>query len=54
MNSRSTGLYRNHRFAPEIIAHAVWLYHQFALSFPEVEELLAERGVIVRYEAVRQ
>lgn len=50
----TTGLYKNHRFLPEIIAHAVWLYHRFSLSFREVEELLAERGVTVSYEAVRQ
>ena len=49
----TTDLYKNHRFPPEIIAHAVWLYHRFSLSFREVEELLAERGVIVSYEAVR-
>ena len=46
--------YKNHRFPPEIISHAVWLYHRFSLSFREVEELLAERGVTVSYEAVRQ
>ena len=45
--------YKNHRFLPEIIAHAVWLYHRFSLSFREVDELLAERGVIVSYQAVR-
>ena len=50
----TTDLYKNHRFPPEIIAHAVWLYHRFSLSFREVEELLAERGVIVSYEAVRR
>ena len=44
----TTDLYKNHRFPPEIIAHAVWLYHRFSLSFREVEELLAERGVIGR------
>ena len=54
INSRSTSLYRKHRFPPEIIAHAVWLYHRFSLSFREVEELLAAHGVIVSYEAVRQ
>ncbi len=54
MLSPTTRLYRNHRFPPEIIAHAVWLYHRFSLSFREVEELLAERGVTVSYEAVRQ
>jgi len=46
--------YKNHRFPPEIIAHAVWLYHRFSLSFRDVEEMLAERGVTVSYEAVRQ
>ena len=54
MISGTTSLYRKHRFPPEIIAHAVWLYHRFSLSFREVEELLAERGVIVSHEAVRQ
>lgn len=53
MRSRSTSLYRKHRFPPEIISHAVWLYHRFSLSFREVEELLAGRGVTVSYEAVR-
>jgi putative transposase len=46
--------YRGYRFPPEIIAHAVWLYHRFCLSFRDVEELLAERGVTVSYEAVHQ
>ena len=47
-------LYKNHRFPAEIISHAVWLYHRFCLSFRDVEELLAQRGVTVSYEAVRQ
>lgn len=47
-------LYRGYRFPPEIISYAVWLYHRFCLSFRDVEELLAERGVSVSYEAVRQ
>jgi len=46
--------YRGFRFPSEIISHAVWLYHRFCLSFREVEELLAERGIIVTYESVRQ
>ena len=54
MSSRTTSLYRKHRLPPEIIAHAVSLYHRFSLIFREVEELLAERGVIVSYETVRQ
>jgi putative transposase len=46
--------YRGYRFPPEIISHGVWLYHRFALSFRDVEELLAKRGIIVSYETVRQ
>jgi len=46
--------YKHHRFPPEIIGHAVWLYFRFALSYRDVEELLAERGVILTYETVRQ
>ena len=43
-----------HRFPAELISQAVWLYHVFSLSFRDVELLLAERGVIVSYESVRQ
>ena len=46
--------YQGYRFPPEIISHAVWLYHRFCLSFRDVEDLLAERGVTVSYEAIRQ
>ena len=46
-------LYRGHRFPPEIISRAVWLYHRLTLSFRDVEDLLAERGIIVSYEAIR-
>lgn len=46
-------LYHRHRFPAEIISHAVWLYHRFSLSFRDIEELLASRGVIVSNEAVR-
>jgi putative transposase len=45
--------YRGHRFPPEIISHAIWLYHRFTLSFRDVEDLLAERGITVSYEAIR-
>ncbi len=45
--------YAGHRYPSEIIAHAVWLYQRFCLSFRDVEDLLAERGVIVSYETVR-
>jgi putative transposase len=46
-------LYRGYRFPAAIISHAVWLYFRFALSHRDVEELLAERGVQVSYEAIR-
>ncbi len=48
-----TRSYRGYRFPPEIISHAVWLYYRFCLSFRDVEDLLAERGIIVSYEAIR-
>jgi len=51
---KPTPSYQRHRFPSEIISHAVWLYHRFCLSFREVEELLAERGLTVTYETVRQ
>ena len=45
--------YLRHRFPPDIISHAVWLYHRYGLSFRDVEDLLAERGIIVSYETIR-
>ena len=45
--------YKGHRYPAEIIAHCVWLYHRFPLSFREVEELMLVRGVIVSYETIR-
>src|SRR6266705_2281613 len=50
-NGRSR--YYGHRFPAEIISHAVWVYHRFCLSFRDVEDLLAERGIIVSYETIR-
>jgi len=50
-NGRSR--YYGHRFPPEIISYAVWVYHRFCLSFRDVEDLLAQRGIIVSYETVR-
>lgn len=52
MNS-SLSKYKRHRFPSEIIQHAVWLYYRFNLSYRDVEDLLAERGIIVSYEAIR-
>jgi len=53
-NETSAPSYKRHRFPPAIIAHAVWRYFRFALSYRDVEELLAERGVIRTYETIRQ
>ncbi len=50
---RPTTLYKRHRFPPEIIQYAVWLYHRFNLSHRDIEDLLAERGITVSYEAIR-
>jgi putative transposase len=47
-------IYYRYRFPSEIISHGVWLYHRFSLSFREVEDLLAERGIQVSYETIRQ
>jgi putative transposase len=46
--------YRGCRFPPDIIQHGVWLYLRFALSFRDVEDLLAERGIVVSYETIRR
>ena len=45
--------YKRHRFPPDIISYAVWLYYRFNLSHRDVEDLLAERGVTVSYKAIR-
>jgi len=46
-------MYKRHRFPPEIIQYAVWLYHRFSLSHRDIEDLLAERGITVSYESIR-
>src|ERR1700694_5886837 len=53
MNS-ARSRYGGHRFPREIIGYAGWVYHRFCLSFRDVEDLLAERGIVVSYEAIRQ
>ncbi len=52
--NNSAPSYKGYRFPPEIISYAVWLYYRFSLSFRDVEDLLAERGIIVSYESIRQ
>ena len=46
--------YQRHRFPAEVIQYAVWLYFRFPLSFRDVEDLLAQRGIDVSYETVRR
>src|SRR4051812_49044322 len=45
--------FKRHRFPAEVIRHAVWLYFRFTLSLRDVEELLAQRGILVSYETIR-
>jgi len=45
--------YKRHRFPPDIISYTVWLYYRFNLSQRDIEDLLAERGITVSYEAIR-
>jgi len=46
--------YSGHRYPKEIISHVVWLYHRFTLSFRDIEDILAYRGIQVSYETIRQ
>ena len=52
MNSPVT-LYKRHRFPSKIIQYAVWLYHRFNLSHHDIEDLLAEKGIVVAHESIR-
>jgi putative transposase len=44
---------KRHRFRPEIIQYAVWLYHRFNLVHRDIEDLMSQRGIEVSYEAIR-
>jgi transposase-like protein len=50
---KNINIYAGYRYPPKIISHAVWLYHRFTLSFRDIEELLAARGIAVSYETIR-
>lgn len=52
--SAPTISYENHRFPPQIIAHAVWLYFRFTLGLRLAEEMLQERGIVVSDETIRR
>jgi len=46
-------IYKRHRFSPDIISYAVWLYYRFNLSHRDIEDLLAERGITISHESIR-
>jgi len=46
-------MYKRYRFPPEIIQYAVWLYFRFNLSHQDIEDLLAQRGIVVTHESIR-
>ena len=50
---RASSRYRGYRFPAEIISYAVWVYHRFCMSLRDVEDLLAQRGILVSYETIR-
>jgi len=50
---KSTNIYKRYRFPSEIIQYTVWIYYRFNLSHRDIEDLLAERGINVTYEAIR-
>ena len=52
--SKSSNPFAQHRFPPQGISHAVWLYHRFTLSFRDIEELLAIHGIQTSYESIRR
>lgn len=50
---KTNPIYLRHRFPVKVIRYCVWLYYRFSLSFRDVEELMAQRGVVVTYETIR-
>jgi putative transposase len=54
MTTSARSRYAGHRFPPEVISHAIWLYFRFPLSLRMVEEMLAARGILVSHETARQ
>jgi putative transposase len=51
---KNSKIYAGYHCPAQIISHAVWLYHRFTLSFGDIEELLAARGIVVTYETIPQ
>jgi len=53
MDNLGMNIYKRHRFPPEIISYAVWLYYRFNLSHRDIEDLLTERGITISHETIR-
>ena len=53
MDNAGMNIYKRHRFPPAIISYAVWRYFRFNPSHRDIEDLLAQRGIIVSYESIR-
>ncbi len=51
--NKQTSLYKRHRYPPDVIQYAVWLYYRFNLSHRDIEDLLAKRGITVSRESIR-
>lgn len=49
---KNYNIYAGYGYPAEIISHAVWFYHRFTLSFRDIEELFAARGIVVSYEII--
>jgi putative transposase len=52
--SKRKSRYCGHRFPPEVISHAIWVYYRFSLSYRDIEDLPAKRGITVSYESIRR
>jgi len=53
MDTSTAPSYRGYRFPCQIIAHCVWLYFRFNLSFRDIQEMMLERGIAVSHESIR-
>ncbi len=52
--TNNPSIHRHHRFPPDVIAYAVWLYFKFPLSLRMIEDLLAQRGIIISHQTIRK
>ncbi|GAC1358985.1 MAG: hypothetical protein NVSMB38_42390 [Ktedonobacteraceae bacterium] len=54
MKNTPASLYKGYRFPSEIIEHSVWLYFRFSLTLRDIEEMMAQRAVVLNSEKIRQ